>query len=1051
MTFFPPGEILLLPSALAVARERRRLLERASDGVILGPRIHYFAQLEREMTAGLPVDGLLISPLAEAFLLGEIVERQRERTGWPPQKAGPGLIRRLGELLSHLKTAGLGPEDLRQTGRDVGGSDRLNWLAELYRSYEQDIEKMGLTDRAGVRRQLLNDLNKGRIPPCLQGIGLIRLKGFHRLTPFQLALVEALANTIPKVEFHLQVPDSILESERSFLDNGQTPVAFAETFSLLRHMESRGVNNGNLELILVSPLVQHVHPVLSWLGRKLFLDDPVGGGTLKPGSELHIAAAPGRYAEMEHVGRHIRRLLENGGRPDRIGVAVPDLASYGQLIEDVFRRYRLPLSFRRGAPLMLQAPARAVFALARLAGSHWDRDLVLDLLASPYLNLAVDLPWAKAAELSARAGVTDERAGGGWDDNLARMAVSSPKDRDNIDKLRDIISRLRNLLTPLSEGLTVAEFSRVLIDILVKLGFPENLRRSGGPVLQRDLAAWEMLGQCLDDLTDAARQLGQADRIASPDDIAASLKQAMEGRNVGEPVGRTGGVLVVSMFDLHGLEFDYLFQAGLNEGEFPRPQPQKAPLDDDVRDMINRGAGRRVLLTSAMEYHQQELLFYFAATSARKALFLSYSRVDESGRMKLPSSVIDEVQRVWAEGVLPVLELPAAAVLELADVLSREELLGRLALDWSGPADAIGAVSRASVLSALCQRETEQEAWTSILDRASMASLRLNQDAPNETGPLDADAMTSWLNHLDHYQGAPLLSPTFLQGYAECPFRFWAEKILRLQPSLEAADEVNALNMGQIIHDIVHCFMIACQGRGCLPLTGRPEERDLLHESIEQILSRAERDLPLGRRPIWRVRRESLLRQLNRWLEFEQKNGDEFVPRYFEMDFGPEKKHAPLEVTLLSGDRLFFQGRIDRIDESPAQLRVIDYKNSRNASPYSKLLKEEELGRTSFQAPLYQAAASRIFQKPSQATYLLLRGPKRLKDSPGTESDLFEADPERRRNMAAKNTANFYNRLDDTWQRLIHGFFPASPDNGNCEYCVFRTMCRPIEQSEDPA
>ncbi|MBF0530437.1 MAG: hypothetical protein HQK55_14440, partial [Deltaproteobacteria bacterium] len=132
-----------------------------------------------------------------------------------------------------------------------------------------------------------------------------------------------------------------------------------------------------------------------------------------PPDHIQVIAAPGRYAEADHIGRLIHSLLKEGIPSERIGVCVHDLGLYGQLFDDVFRRLGLPLFFRRGAPLLIQAPVRALMALFRLADSHWERDLVLDLLASPYLDLGFGLSWTRAAELSSPAGITDDLAGGG--------------------------------------------------------------------------------------------------------------------------------------------------------------------------------------------------------------------------------------------------------------------------------------------------------------------------------------------------------------------------------------------------------------------------------------------------------------------------------------------------------------------------------------------------------------------------------------------------------------------------------------------------------------
>ena len=158
----------------------------------------------------------------------------------------------------------------------------------------------------------------------------------------------------------------------------------------------------------------------------------------------------------------------------------------------------------------------------------------------------------------------------------------------------------------------------------------------------------------------------------------------------------------------------------------------------------------------------------------------------------------------------------------------------------------------------------------------------------------------------------------------------------------------------------------------------------------------------------------------------------------------------PFAVNLLQGGRLFFQGRVDRIDLGDELVRIIDYKNSGNRSVYNKLLTPEEMGRTSFQAPVYQLAAAEQFRRPALASWVLFRDTKdsALKKSPATTDDFFTASPEKRRQMLEGESRNFFNLLEETWDRLKSGYFAPTPETGNCEYCEFRISCRFADNAE---
>src|SRR5207245_11585316 len=78
-----------------------------------------------------------------------------------------------------------------------------------------------------------------------------------------------------------------------------------------------------------------------------------------PDGSIRVVVAPSRYREVETAGRAIRARLERGAPPERIALLARDLGVYGDLIEDVCRRYRIPVYFRKGRPLVATGLVKA--------------------------------------------------------------------------------------------------------------------------------------------------------------------------------------------------------------------------------------------------------------------------------------------------------------------------------------------------------------------------------------------------------------------------------------------------------------------------------------------------------------------------------------------------------------------------------------------------------------------------------------------------------------------------------------------------------------------
>ena len=1048
MSFFEPGVILILPSHFAVSRERRKLLDETRDGVIIEPHIYTFEWLSEKIGSEVELEGRPVSDLGRAMIFQQILEKNKYTKGWPGHPAFPGLRRRLLDVLDYLKEGGLGVPEFLKLTNDLEAGRMWAGLAALYADYERIIKEKQLVDRAGIRRSILEALGGEQVLRVFTGIERIIIRDFYFLAPFQVKMVKAFSRMFERVEVHLNCPEWVLGLD--FAQDGNSTNPFYEILSLAKDFESLGTESAGLTLQFSTGNGKASAP-LSWIKENLFNPTTVQNGSPEINGHIQILAAPGRYAEVEAIGRSIYELLEQGTAPDNIAVAFNDLSAYGQLAEDVFRRFKLPLFFRRGSPLAVQAPVRAILALIRLAQSHWEREDVLNLLASPYLDFNITLPWPRIESLCLQAGIIDERTGQTWVSSLRKLAGKRPKDRPEIEELIGAITYIKKIVGSLARPQTWGEFNNHAKEILTQMRIQEKALERYRTFHIRDTTALDKLWTCLDDLENAAGESDSSRVKHSPSALARGLLRAMEGQNVGQGTDQPSGVMVLDVHDLQGLSFDYLFLGGLNEGEFPHPNQESSIISDRNRRELNDKAGREVLTTSAAGYRREELLFYQALASTRKWCRLSYSRMDEDTRIMLPSALLDEIIRLWPAGSLPVEEPEREIFPALSEVLSPEELTGRLTSDLFSrrPKKSTETGLGREVLAGLLERNDQRARWQSILDRISFEQIKESSDTNSGTGRISPESLENWLESLPEYKSAPLLSPTVMEDYGRCPFSFWVKHVLKLEPLAEAGDEISMLDEGGLVHKTLFEFLSRLSDENRLPLKGEPKEEKLFFEIINQVLDKAEDQIQIGRRPLWAIKRRAIFRLLNLWLKIEQKREDDFIPTYFEWSFGYKEENPPVEAPFLDGGGVYFRGRADQVDISSNQCRVIDYKLSRNSGAYKKMLNESEMGRTSFQTPVYQLAAARAFDRPAQSTFYLLRTPELLKPSITTMDECFSTDPQKRRDMVNQGQGNFFNNVEETWARIVAGNFEPDPKGRECAYCAHRLICRARTEGEE--
>ncbi|MBW1713471.1 MAG: hypothetical protein JRJ59_10025, partial [Deltaproteobacteria bacterium] len=334
----------VVPTSLAVRAARERVLAR--EGVWLGAGPVALGTLVESF---LEFGGLAPAPGQAA--LAEVASLVRTEAGLDPALVQPGLIQGLVSLWGRFSAAGL---NWRATVKKISALDRA-WLSQLARGFEAfqlRLQDLGLKDdqaRAWQAGQICR--REDRLPDLLLNCRGVSVNHVEDCSPAQIDLLAALAQRGLRVEVHLP-----------FLAGQERATGNEASF---RAFEALGELNADLEVI-GRELDSHGPPEIRSLTAGL-----VGQNrrSVDPGQRLVRFTAPGRYAEMEAVGRRIRALLDRGVSPRRIGLVVRSLAGLtGQMIEDVGRRLRIPLDLRRGQPLAETGPVKVILAGLTLAG-----------------------------------------------------------------------------------------------------------------------------------------------------------------------------------------------------------------------------------------------------------------------------------------------------------------------------------------------------------------------------------------------------------------------------------------------------------------------------------------------------------------------------------------------------------------------------------------------------------------------------------------------------------------------------------------------------------
>ena len=288
------------------------------------------------------------------------------------------------------------------------------------------------------------------------------------------------------------------------------------------------------------------------------------------------------------------------------------------------------------------------------------------------------------------------------------------------------------------------------------------------------------------------------------------------------------------------------------------------------------------------------------------------------------------------------------------------------------------------------------------------------------------------------------VSPSRLETYAECPYRYFLRYSLRLDPveEPEAVEQINALERGSLIHEILEKFLRAiCPDD---PPSAAARDRhlpQLLALAHDEGRKREQRGVT-GNALIWKIHERQIHEDLIRWYDAEVKNGEPagLTPRGFEVSFGPmpygrNGDEDPLSTTepivVDAGARqIRLQGRIDRIDfdDERTRFRVIDYKTGRAST------KETFDHGRALQLPIYLRAAATLLgidEEEGAAEYFFATGRGDYKRQSFTGEQLAQRRPE------------FEQVLRTIADGIDGGYFAPNPGKNKaaCRYCDYVTIC----------
>jgi RecB family exonuclease len=670
-----------------------------------------------------------------------------------------------------------------------------------------------------------------------------------------------------------------------------------------------------------------------------------------------------REEELIAVARNIAR--DCPVSLDRTGVVFRRPLPYLYLAGDTLGAAGIPFQASDALPLAAEPAVAALDLILDAAASNFSRSSLVALLRSPHFALGV-----------ARA-----------DTNVLDRFLSAKRYLGEIARLEalavsgDVPERAR---APLSETLGIVRKLAPLVDsraasdqLRVLSTFFETHARQledGDPFAARERRARAAIVEGLARL--ASAHASYDDPAWTTDDLAGAVRRWIEGETFVPEWGTSGVHLVDDRAAGFGT-FDDLTIVGIIEGEWP---------DRPRRNIFYSSAIMKALGWPSERDRRaaEEARFADLLGSASQSVRLSTITLDDEALVE-PSSLLDEVPRARLSSSTQERGAPARVFVDEV-----------LALDGIPP----------DTLSDDARVWAEARAVRSPHDAAKFHGAT-GACRPRDSGRPEALEERAW-------------SVSALETYLGCPFKFFAQHVLRLEEEPDDEEVMDPRRQGLFVHEVFEQFFGAWHTSGGRAITpsNLEEARALFAATVDRLVEQ----LPGAEGGLVRTQllgSSSAAGLGEAVLRMEAERPVEVIERLLE-----HRLDGRLTIETESGPRVVHvKGKADRLDLlADGTFRVIDYK-----------LGWPPQRQRALQLPIYSLRAEQQLAnlRASEAVYLAFKGPRRV-------VPLFTTDAERADVMSKAQA-----RVADTLDRIGRGEFPPTPDDVyRCETCSFAAVCR---------
>ncbi|MBU5674943.1 helicase-exonuclease AddAB subunit AddB [Alkaliphilus sp. MSJ-5] len=896
---------LFVPEQFTLQAERDLIGKQELKGIMRAEVLSFTRLAHRVFSEVGGITRVLINDLGKNMILRKIAdESSKDLSIYKSIAKQDGFIEKLSELICEMKQHDITPieltMELNEMEEDTILRRKLEDITLLYQRFNNYL-KGRYVDNEDHVDLLIENIERVQF---LEGAE-IWIDGFQTFTPQIFRVIEKLAEKVKNITITFTMELNSKEKDKDLFHINQKTYLKIKTIAQKLRLEEEIINLDITERQVLPKVkeIEHIERELYSYPYKQYTDEIVN---------LEVFAGSNLYSEMENVAAQIIHLVRNRGyRWKDIALVSGGLDQYSMILKRVFEEYNIPYFMDEKRSIMNNPMIELILSSIEILARGYQYEDVFRFLKTGFSDLTKD----EVEELEnyvLQYGIKGR----------AYSEAFTKGDEEKLEKYNELRERFISNFTKFEKKIyrkkKVGDITKALFEFMKDLNIEEKLdswieelrEQKYFEYVNENTQIWNKIMEIFDQLTEIL-----AEESTTLKEYGRILEAGFSACEVGVIPSTIDQVLVGSIERSKSHDIKALFVVGVNDGILPSGKEDGGILLDHERESLEK-KGLPIGTTLETSLLEEQFMIYSAFSKPTEYLWISYALADQEGRAMRPSILTDRFKKLFKNlniksDVVNTLDRQLHLITTPVSTFKYMTENIRLKMDDKPMEDVWWDVYG---------WYTDNPKWEER--RKLMVKGLFHQNQITYIGEKKARSL---------YDNPIKSSVSRLERFANCPFSHFVTYGLR--PKERKEYELSNPDIGRLFHDSMEQFTKEMMAEQIQWKELTREQSDYLVEKvIDEMAPEFEHGIMLStHRYKYLVTRLKRISKRAIWTLTEHVKKGEFVPMGHEINFGLDGDIPPIVIELETGEKIYLEGRIDRVDilndEEGNYVKIIDYKS----------------------------------------------------------------------------------------------------------------------------